>query len=406
MMKYIGIYSLFFLFSTAILFGQKNEKPLTTEVSKSDIVVWNVKRLAESKARLATKDPDLLPAYEQLIKLADDALRFKPVSVMDKKDLPPSGDKHDYMSIGPYWWPDSSKADGLPYIRKDGEINPEVRNYLDKENLPRLCEHVFNLSLAYYFSNNEEYAKHASKLIKVWFLDTATAMKPNLEFGQAIKGITTGRAEGIIEVRHFIYLLEGVQLLRSSESFKEGKEKKLKKWMSDFLAWMQHSKIGLDELNAPNNHGVWYDATSLALANFTGDTALAAKIIHRAAERLDKEMDDKGYFPFELARTTSLHYSTFILDAFTIIAQLSEKINIDFWNLKTQSGKSLKMGYDALLPHYAGSKAWTWKQIKPFNYSNSHQILWKASQKYNCTSCIGIIKKNASDYNKLVLRLL
>lgn len=28
-------------------------------------------------------------------------------------------------SVGPYWWPDPSKPDGLPYIRKDGHKNPE-----------------------------------------------------------------------------------------------------------------------------------------------------------------------------------------------------------------------------------------------------------------------------------------
>ena len=229
MIKNIGLSVLVLLLSNSLLFGQTKEKAAAAELSKSDLVVWDAKRLIEIKSRLAAKDPALLPAYEALLKLADEGLRFKPVSVVDKTDFPPSGDKHDYMSIGPYWWPDSSKADGLPYIRKDGEVNPEVHHYLDKEHLPRLCEHVFNLSLAYYFSNNEEYAKHASKLIKVWFLDSATAMKPHLEFGQAIKGITNGRAEGIIEVRHFIYLLDGVQLLRTSESFKEGKEKKLKK---------------------------------------------------------------------------------------------------------------------------------------------------------------------------------
>ena len=28
-------------------------------------------------------------------------------------------------SVGPYWWPDPSKPDGLPYIRKDGHKNPD-----------------------------------------------------------------------------------------------------------------------------------------------------------------------------------------------------------------------------------------------------------------------------------------
>ncbi|MEI9974387.1 MAG: alginate lyase family protein [Ignavibacteriota bacterium] len=40
-----------------------------------------------------------------------------PYSVVQKSRVPPSGDKHDYLSQAPYWWPDPAKPDGLPYIR-------------------------------------------------------------------------------------------------------------------------------------------------------------------------------------------------------------------------------------------------------------------------------------------------
>ena len=58
---------------------------------------------------------------------------MKPPSVMDKGVTPPSGDKHDYMSQAPYWWPDPTKPDGSPYIRKDGERNPEIDKITDHE---------------------------------------------------------------------------------------------------------------------------------------------------------------------------------------------------------------------------------------------------------------------------------
>ncbi|MCW2338229.1 hypothetical protein M2337_002462 [Sphingobium sp. B2D3A] len=45
--------------------------------------------------------------------------------MVDKGNVPPSGDLHDYMSIAPYWWPDPSAPDGKPYVRKDGRVNPE-----------------------------------------------------------------------------------------------------------------------------------------------------------------------------------------------------------------------------------------------------------------------------------------
>ena len=81
--------------------------------------------LAEAKARLAGDDPSLRPALQNLVEQADDALQTAPPSVMQKSKMPPSGDKHDYLSTAPYWWPDPARLNGLPYIRQDGKVNPE-----------------------------------------------------------------------------------------------------------------------------------------------------------------------------------------------------------------------------------------------------------------------------------------
>ncbi len=67
-------------------------------------------------------------AYRALIEDAEKALHAGPFSVMHKTMTPPSGDKHDFYNLGTYWWPDPAKPDGLPYIRKDGEVNPETRS--------------------------------------------------------------------------------------------------------------------------------------------------------------------------------------------------------------------------------------------------------------------------------------
>jgi len=143
------------------------------------VFTLNKTALHENKRKIERNNPDKLPAYTQLIKDAKKSLQFGPVSVMEKKHLPPSGDRHDYMSLAPYHWPDPSKPDGLPYIRKDGQTNPEVREYKDKEYQPALCEHVYTLALAYYFTEDNVYAEHATRLLKVWFLDTARRSPPS-----------------------------------------------------------------------------------------------------------------------------------------------------------------------------------------------------------------------------------
>ncbi|MFK5282667.1 alginate lyase family protein, partial [Lacticaseibacillus paracasei] len=68
---------------------------------------------------ILANDPQKIKALNNLVKKADKILKEEKLySVMNKKQFPPSGDKHDYMSTGPYWWPDPTKPDGLPYIRK------------------------------------------------------------------------------------------------------------------------------------------------------------------------------------------------------------------------------------------------------------------------------------------------
>lgn len=376
-------------------------------LSNTDIIKLDFKTLAIKKARLQAKDAALLTAYETLIKKADALLQYKPVSVMDKTDFPPSGNKHDYMSIAPYWWPDPAKPNGLPYIRKDGEVNPEVRNFPDKESMPKLCENIYNLSLAYYFSNNEIYAQHASKLLQVWFIDSATKMNPNLNYGQAVKGVTEGRGEGVIDTRQFIFALDGVKLLKSSKSWTLENNKALQNWFAQFLNWLNTSKIGNAEMNAKNNHGVWFDAQALAIALYVDSTQMANKIVARAAERLDKQANNDGLFPYELERTTSLHYSVFIMNAFNIIAQLSEQTSTNFYTLQTPTGKSFQKSVEAILPYAIKEKAWTHQEIKPFHVTDAYALLLRSSTRFKNDKYLDFIKYNAKDnYSKLLLNLL
>jgi hypothetical protein len=364
------------------------------------VFVLDAKSLRENKARLVNKDDALQPAYKQLLQEADKALPQGPFSVMEKKNVPPSGNKHDYMSLAPYFWPDSSKPGGVPYLRKDGQTNPEVKDYKDKEYMPKLSELVQTLGLAYYFSGNEAYAQHASELLKVWFLNPGSKMNPNLNYAQAIKGVNDGRGSGIIDSRHLIKIVDAVGLLNGSKYWKKEQEAGMKNWYKQFLNWLQTSKNGRDEMKAANNHGTWYDAQRLAFALFIDSLDLAKKIVTSAQNRLDNQMDDEGKFPREMERTIALHYNVFDLDAFFLIAAMAEKVNMDLWHYTSPSGKSLKKGFDFLYPYVSNQKKWEGQQIKDFDFEEGYGIMAVASKKYGCQKCTEAINSLAGDKSK------
>src|ERR1700731_1697144 len=82
---------------------------------------------AESAARMrdSVKRERAPDQFARLDKLAAEALQAGPWSVTYHR---PSGlnvdaGPNDYVSEGPYWWPDPKNPAG-PYIRKDGQRNP------------------------------------------------------------------------------------------------------------------------------------------------------------------------------------------------------------------------------------------------------------------------------------------
>jgi hypothetical protein len=80
---------------------------------------------------------------------------------------------------------------------------------------------------------------------------------------------------------------------------------------------------------------------------------------------------------------------------------------VDLWNTKTPSGKTLKMGYDFIIPYLLGKQKWTGIQINEFKIIESIPLLFKASSVYGCDDCLVEMKRIAgSEYPSLLLNLL
>jgi len=309
--------------------------------------------LPQIKVRLSTNDPALNAARKKLTADAAKALQITPPSVMDKPRAGASGDKHDYLSQAPYFWPDPTKPDGLPYVRKDGERNPESYNESsDAPRLNRMADTAETLALAFYFVGNETFAMHAAKLLRVWFLDPATRMNPNFDQAQAVPGVNTGRGIGMIESRSLTSVGDAVGLLAASTNWTARDQTGMEKWMGEFLVWAQTSKNGKDEAGAKNNHGSWYDVQIAHLALFVRDTNLAHRIVTAAKEkRIAVQIKPDGSQPLELTRADSFGYSRFNVEALFALATLGEHVGVDLWHFKTSDGASLRQAFDYLVPY-------------------------------------------------------
>ncbi len=365
--KSVPLFLILFLFlqcSKSLIIAQ-NSKPIATQTATNrQFTFLDFNKISKVKSGIKEKNSTYKKAYDNLIKLADKALKTELTSVVQKTQTPPSGDKHDYLSLAPYFWPDSTKADGLPWMRKDGQVNPLTRGKnVDEPSKDVMITSAKNLAYAFYFSDNKKYAARAVEVLQTWFVNADTKMNPNLNFGQGIPGVNTGRGFGIIEFTGILDIITAIEMLRLGNALYEKTDKALTKWLSDYVNWMQTSKIGLEEKATTNNHGTWYDTQVTAILLFLKRDAEAKVILEAFKKRIDHQIEADGKQPEELARTKSLSYSTMNLTAFSNIAFLGKTVNVDLWNYTSPKGGSIKKAYDFLQPYAMGAKAWEYPQL-------------------------------------------
>ena len=347
------------------------------------LIVLRGEYLANAKQNVNTA------ALNALIAAADREVKREPVKVTDKKTLlPPTNDPHDYFSLSPYWWPDSTKPNGLPYIRRDGVTNPESKRDLDQPRVAALGDRLQTLALAYYFTNEDRYAAAAASQLRAWFLDPATRMNPHLRFAQLVRGNPNERGSGIIDTRWFIEVVDAASLLRGSKHWSNADDAAFKQWFREYLHWLLNSPNGAHEQKAKNNHGSWFAAQTAAYALFVGDTAKAKEIVEAQKARIGAQIKPDGSQPEELARTRSFHYEMFNVEALGRVAEMGRHVGVDLWSYNAPEGGSLRAAVDRLAS-FAGREAeWPGNQIsdvEPDLYTRalSRAALVYADSKYH-----------------------
>ncbi len=278
-------------------------------------------------------------------------LAMKPISVTFDKRLPsPGGDPRDFTSCGPYWWPDPNKPDGLPYIRRDGEFNPDFKFY-DQTKIENLTKWVTTGALLWKFDRDKAAADKAVELLRVFFVDENTRMNPHMKYAQAIPGRTKGRTEGIIDTLNLADLVNMMVLLDDAPAMTPEIRTGLRQWFRDYTKWLATDPMALKDYEKAQNHGLSYHVQQLAFARFFGDADLARKHLDILRKLIVRAVDERGFLPAEVIRTRSWHYSAYALRMIMRAVTAARAMGVDLLAADSACGQVIRRAVENMMPY-------------------------------------------------------
>lgn len=338
-------------------------------------------------------DSNVNEFLKKIIVEADSILSEKPTSVMEKNQTAPSDNKHDFYSLAAYEWPNPDTPDGLPYVSRDGKVNPEIYTISDRTNLNKMIQRVKTLAIANYFTDNSTYSAKAQELLRVWFLDKDTHMNPNLDYAEIEKGKGRLNPSGIMEGVDLPELTDAIGLLQLSPNWSKEVQVGMNEWFNNYLDWLLSSHSGKIEGKRMNNHGTYYNIQVSWIALYLNKTDFTKQLLGSMMQDISSapyedvsklivaRINPDGSQPFELERATSLHYSMYNLLGLFQLASIGDRLGIDLWNYEVH-GAGLKKALDFTLPYALDKIPWPYKQIQPTEKAELAKLSCQAIQHY------------------------
>ncbi|KAF8058672.1 chondroitin AC/alginate lyase [Lyophyllum atratum] len=310
-----------------------------------------------------------LQAQTTILEWAADSSKEGPWSVTKKVFVPPSGDIHDFMSWSPYWWPNCTRVGNTtalgpttiwkkcPYVFRDGQFNPDARLIDDVGSFQALSDAVLYNAIAWALTSNTSSPSSmaASSYIKIWFLDPATRMNPNLNYAQMKRGPAgqIGSHTGVLDLKCLVKVVTAIMILRKKKcaDWTTEMDDGMNAWTRQYITWLETMPVALAEGHAPNNHGTFYynqlAALKILVGDFNGalnvtDTYFKSQYMHQIAA--------DGEQPLEAARTRPYHYHAYNLAAMITNARLAAYVGDgSAWNRTTGNRTDIKTALDFAL---------------------------------------------------------
>jgi hypothetical protein len=336
----------------------------------------------------------------RVLKAANQYLSEKPITITASTSPRSAGGLHDFFSEADYWWPDPRNSNG-PYIQRDGMSNPD--NFVaHRQVLMRLSVQVPALVAAWKLTKDKRYANHATGHLRAWFIDDHTRMNPNLQFAQAIHGITTGRGTGIIDTIHLVEVARAIEVLEPSGALSPAELKNIKQWFTDYLQWMTTSKNGLQERDAKNNHTTCWVMQVAAFAHLVGDQTLLEFCRKRFKTIIvPNQIAADGSFPEELRRTKPYGYELFNLEAMATLCQILSTPQNNLFTFQTADRRGFRLAMQYMFPFIRDKKTWPLKPDVMYDseWPMRQNSLLFAARAFNRPEYFELWKKLPADSN-------
>ncbi|KZP31198.1 chondroitin AC/alginate lyase, partial [Athelia psychrophila] len=279
--------------------------------------------------------------------------------------LPPSQDPHDFLSFAPYHWPNCNWCSHgtthlimiawttCPYIARDGRVNPDVRLLNAPAAINFAAQSILYNAVAYALQKTSAYSSAAVAFIDAFFLEPATKMNPNMNFGQVVRGPppkgSQGTFTGVLDLRGIVKIINGVAILKAAESpdWTPARDEEMATWMSAYAGWLQNSTLGKMSASRPNNHGTFYVSQLTSTRVLAGNVQGAADALqgYFSHQYLD-QLAASGEQPFEAVRTRPFHYRCFNLEAMIVNAKIGDQLGLNLWAVKSRYGATIQTALD------------------------------------------------------------